>query len=164
MTISIIVAASDNNIIGKDNKLLWKLPNDLAFFKNTTWGMPMVMGRKTYESMSKFLAGRTNIVITRNAGWKAEGAVVVSSLEEGIREAEKEDVNECFVIGGGEVYKQAIKITDKVYLTRVHTVVEGDTSFPELDPGIWMLEKSLPFAPDDRHAFAYDFQTWIRKS
>jgi len=164
MTISIIVAASENNIIGKDNKLLWKLPNDLAFFKNTTWGMPMVMGRKTYESLSKFLAGRTNIVITRNEGWKPDGAVVVSSLEEGIREAEKEDVNECFVIGGGEVYRQAIKITDKVYLTRVHTVVEGDTSFPELDPGIWMLEKSLSFAADDRHAFAYDFQTWIRKS
>src|SRR6188768_3004369 len=99
--ISLIVAASTNNVIGKNNQLLWTLPNDMKFFKNTTWGMPLIMGRKTYESMDKPLAGRINVVITRQAGWNAEGVVVASDINEAIKKAGETNCKEVFVIGGG---------------------------------------------------------------
>jgi dihydrofolate reductase len=163
MHIALVVAASENNVIGKNNQLLWRLPNDMKFFKNVTWGMPTIMGRKTFESLGKPLAGRTNIVITRQQDWKPEGAVVVSNLEEAIDIACGTDAKEAYVIGGGEIYKQSLPLARKVFLTRVHTTVEGDTTFPELDPKDWKLISNKDFGTDDKHAYAYSFQEWERK-
>lgn len=163
MIISFAVAASENNVIGKNNQLLWSLPNDMKFFKNTTWGFPVIMGRKTYESLGKPLAGRTNIVITRQADWKADGTIVVSSLEEALKAAAATDAREAFVIGGGEIFKQALPIADKIVLTRVHTVIDGDAFFPELSPADWEMEWHQDFEADEKHAYAYSFQIWRRR-
>ena len=163
MVISLVVAASDNNVIGKDNQLLWNLPNDMKFFKNTTWGMPCIMGRKTYESLGKPLAGRTNIVITRQNNRQVEGVRVVSSLEEGIQAAAETDAKEAFVIGGGQIFEQALAIADKIYITRVHAVLEGDTYFPVFSESEWQLLSTLDFSADEKHAYAYSFQVWQKK-
>lgn len=161
--LSLVVAASENNVIGKDNKLLWHLPNDLKFFKNTTWGMPVIMGRKTYDSMGKPLIGRHNIVITRQTDWEAKDVTVVSSLEEAIEAVQQTDALEGYIIGGGQVYEQSIQLADKIYLTRVHTVVEGDTFFPHINEDQFKLVSSLNFEADDKHEFAYSFEIWERK-
>lgn len=161
--ISLVVAVAENNVIGKDNKLLWHLPNDLKFFKNTTWGMPVIMGRKTFDSMGKPLVGRRNIVITRQSGWKQEDVSVVGSLEEAIDAVRKTDALEGYIIGGGQVYEQSISLADKIYLTRVHTAIEGDTFFPSIDTEIFSLVSSLPFEADEKHAFPYTFEIWERK-
>jgi dihydrofolate reductase len=162
MNLSLVVAASTNNIIGKNNQLLWRLPNDMKFFKNTTWGMPVIMGRKTFESLGKALAGRTNIVITRNKDWKAEGAQVASNLEQALVAAAATDAKESYVIGGGEIYAQTLPLANRVYLTRVHAVIEGDTAFPVLNETEWQLLSQLDFSADDKHAYAYSFQVWQR--
>src|SRR5258708_7187140 len=121
MIISFVVAASENNIIGKDNKLLWTLPNDMKFFKNTTWGIPVIMGRKTYDSLGKPRKGRTNIVITRQ-NLEIPGAKVVKSLDEALSAAAETDAKESFIIGGGQIFAEAIPRANKIYITRVHTV------------------------------------------
>lgn len=161
--VSLIVAAAENNAIGKNNQLLWHLPNDLKFFKNTTWGMPVIMGRKTFESVNKPLPGRFNIVITRQAGWKAEGVIVAADLNEALKKAAETNCKEVFIIGGGEIYKQGIEIAGKIYLTRVHAVLDGDTFFPVVDESKWQLNANQDFAADDKHKFAYSFQTWLKK-
>jgi dihydrofolate reductase len=163
MTISLVVAASTNNVIGKDNQLLWNLPNDMKFFKNTTWGMPCIMGRKTYDSLGKPLAGRANIVITRQKDWQAEGVKVVSSLDESLQVAAETDAKEVFVIGGGQIFEQAIGIANRIYITRVHAILEGDAYFPAFKESEWTLLSQLDFQADDRHAYAYSFQVWQRK-
>lgn len=163
MTISFAVAASENNVIGKDNQLLWSLPNDMKFFKNTTWGMPVIMGRKTYESLGKPLKGRANIVITRQKEFTADGITVTAGLDAALKAAEATDAKEAFVIGGGEIFEQALPLANKIVLTRVHTVIEGDAFFPELDPQIWELEWHEDFEPDEKHAYAYSFQIWRRR-
>ena len=125
MHISLVVAASEYNAIGEGNALLWKLPNDMKFFKNTTWGMPVIMGRKTFESMaSKPLTGRTNIVVSRQDNWieAQEGLVLAKSVEHAIELANDSDCKEVFVIGGGEIYIQVLGIAHRIYLTRVHTI------------------------------------------
>ena len=163
MLISLVVAAAENNAIGKDNRLLWKLPNDMRFFKSTTWAMPVVMGRKTFESLSgKPLQGRLNIVITRQQDFQAVGIEVVHSLEEAISTAAKADYKEVYVIGGGEIYKESLQQADKVYLTKVHTQIDGDTFFPELDPSAWKLTSEHRYEADEKHAYAYSFQIWDR--
>ncbi len=129
MTITLLVAAAENNAIGKNNQLLWSLPNDMKFFKNTTWGMAVIMGRKTYESVDKPLPGRFNIVITRQADWKAEGVMVAADLNTALQKAKETNCNEIFVIGGGEIYKQSMEMADKIYMTRVHATLDGDTFF-----------------------------------
>jgi len=166
MIISLIVAASTNNVIGKDNQLLWHLPNDMKFFKNTTWGMPVVMGRKTYDALAgQPLPGRFNFVITRNKDWNPhhEKVTVVDSLAAAIREAGKTDCKETFVIGGGQIYTESMAIADKIYLTRVHSVLEGDASFPVIDEKEWQLTGNLDFPADEKHAYAYSFQVWERR-
>lgn len=164
MTISLIVAAAENNAIGKNNQLLWKLPNDFKFFKNTTWGMPVVMGRKTYESLGKALPGRFNVVITRQADWKADDAVVVNSLEEALLKAKENNTKEIFIIGGAEIYKQAIDtVANKIYLTRVHTQIDGDAYFPDVDTAKWEMSAIEDFSKDAQHDFDYSFQTWVKK-
>jgi len=163
MIISLIVAAAENNAIGKNNQLLWHLPNDLKFFKNTTWGMPVIMGRKTFESVNKPLPGRFNIVITRQPNWKAVGVVVASDLDDAIKKAAETNCKEVFVIGGGEIYQQAFSRAGKIYLTRVHAELDGDTFFPVLDEQHWQLVSMLDFTADEKHVYPYSFQTWAKK-
>jgi dihydrofolate reductase len=166
MIISLIVAATTNNVIGKDNKLLWHLPNDMKFFKNTTWGMPVIMGRKTFEALAgEPLPGRFNFVITRQQEWHPtrKKVEVVHNLAAALQAAEQTDSKEAFVIGGGQIYAEAMRVADKIYMTRIHTVLEGDTFFPAIDERHWMLTGNLDFQPDDKHAFAYSFQLWERK-
>ncbi len=164
MTISLIVAASLNNAIGKNNDLLWKLPNDMKHFKNVTWAMPIIMGRKTFDSMAgKPLNGRLNIVITRQHDWKAEGAVKVDSVYKALEIVQQNNYKEVFIIGGGEIYKAALSIADRVYLTRVETEIEGDTFFPELNTANWQLIEDNPHPSDAKHAYSYRFQVWQKK-
>ena len=163
MTISLIVAAAENNSIGKNNQLLWHLPNDLKFFKNTTWGMPVIMGRKTFEAVNKPLPGRFNIVITRQQGWNADGVIVAKDINDALQKASETNCKEIFIIGGGEIYKQAIEMASKIYLTRVHATIDADTFFPAIDENKWQLINNEDFGVDEKHAFAYSFQVWERK-
>jgi dihydrofolate reductase len=164
MITNLVVAAAENNVIGKDNKLLWRLPNDMAFFKNTTWAMPVIMGRKTFESLGKPLKGRTNIVISGNKTLApGEGVVVADSIQTAIIEAEKTDAKECYVIGGGEIYRLSLPFAYRIYLTRVHTIVDGDTSFPVIDEKEWEKVASMTFAADREHQYSYSFEVWQRK-
>lgn len=161
-TISMIVAAADNNAIGMNGQLLWHLPRDLSYFKNKTWGMVVIMGRKTYEAVNKPLPGRVNIVITRNTSWRGEAAIVVPTLEAAIKEASKTNCRELFIIGGGEIYRQGMNIADRIYMTRVHGEFEADTYFPDIDNSQWELVDSIPSVVDEKHAYAMDFETWER--
>jgi dihydrofolate reductase len=163
MIISLIVAASENNAIGKDNQLLWNLPNDMKFFKNKTWGMTVVMGRKTFEAVNRPLPGRVNIVITTKENWKSENVWVARDLDDALKQAATTNCKEIFIIGGGEIYKQSISIADKIYMTRVHATLEGDTFFPAIDESIWQLTGNIDFTTDDKHAYAYSFQTWEKR-
>ena len=161
MLLSIVVAASTNNAIGLHNKLVWHLPNDLKFFKNITWAMPVVMGRKTFEALSgKPLPGRLNFVITRQKDFSATGIVVVASLEEAEKLAAAADYKELYVIGGGEIYRDAILIADKIYITRVDAALTGDTYFPEIDPELWTMVSNQSFPKDNKHIYSYHFQVW----
>lgn len=162
MTISLVVAAARNNAIGKDNKLLWNLPNDMKFFKNVTWGLPVVMGRKTFEALGKPLKGRKNIVITRQSGWQPEGTVVVKSFEDAQFLVKNMDVKEMMVIGGGEIYRLAFPKARRIYITRVEAVLEGDTYFPVIDPHDWKLVSQKDHEADAEHAYNYSFQVWER--
>jgi dihydrofolate reductase len=161
--LTLIVAASANNAIGKSNAMLWHLPEDFKFFKNTTWGMPIIMGRKTFEAIGKPLPGRTNIIITSNKNWEAEGVVTTYNLEEAIQFAKTTHAKEIFITGGGEIYRQSILIADKIYLTRIHTTVEGDTFFPLIDQAVWELVFEKNIAADEKNIFDMSFQTWVRK-
>jgi dihydrofolate reductase len=162
--LSLIVAASENNVIGKNNQLLWHLPADMKFFKNTTWALPVIMGRKTFESLGKPLMGRYNIVITSNKAWHAEGVKVVSNIQQAIEAADIMQTNETMVIGGGQIYKETLPFADRVYLTRVHATLEGDTFFPALNSAEWKLTSVNHFYKDDKHAFDYSFEIWTRES
>ena len=159
--ISLIVAASINNAIGKENQLLWHLPNDLKFFKNTTWGGVVIMGRKTFESVNKPLPGRTNIVITKQPDWNAENVVVASSLEDALEKATALNFKEIFIIGGGEIYKQSIAIANRIYLTKVHTEIDGDAFFPDLNND-WKMISNRDFKSDEKNKFDHSFQIWER--
>ena len=163
LKIAMVVAASTNNIIGKNNALIWHLPNDLKFFKNTTWGFPVIMGRKTFEAVNKPLPGRTNIVITRKTDWKTADVTAVLTLEAALKEAAETNAKQIFIIGGGEIYKQAMSIANTIIITRVHAVLEGDTYFPVIDENLWELVSNTDFPVDEKHAFAYSFQVWNKK-
>ena len=152
MKISLVVAASDNHAIGKDNQLLWHLPKDMRFFKNTTWALPILMGRKTFESIGKPLPNRRNIIITRNENYEVDGCEIVSSLEEAFLLTN----NDCFIIGGGEIYKQSIEVADKIYLTLVDCEVNGDTFFPDID-STWKKISRKDFESDEKNEYRYSF-------
>ncbi|MEP6595436.1 MAG: dihydrofolate reductase, partial [Ginsengibacter sp.] len=137
--------------------------NDFRFFKNKTWGMPVIMGRNTYESLDKPLPGRFNVVITTKQDWKRDDVIVAHSTEEAIAKAGETDCKEIFIIGGAEVFKQSIEIVDRIYLTRVHTIIEGDAFYPVIDKSEWNLIREDPQPADEKHAFAYTFQTWERR-
>jgi len=167
MIVSLIAAASENNVIGKDNKLLWNLPNDMKFFKNTTWGMPVIMGRKTYESFGGgHLPGRFNFVITHQKLWNTnrDKVKVAENINQAIELAKQTDCKEIFIIGGGQIYADAIKtIANKIYMTRVHASFDGDTFFPVINKNEWQLIFNMNFPVDEKHMYAYSFQQWIRK-
>ena len=157
MNLSLLVAADENNVIGKDNQLPWHLPNDLKYFKNQTWGLPILMGRKTFESIGKPLPGRKSIVITRNADFAFEGVIVVHSLEEALKKAKEIDEKKACIVGGGEIYRQSQALATHVYLTRVHTEIEGDTFFELENPDTWTETERVLHEPDERHFFPFEF-------
>ncbi len=164
MKVSIIVATSLNHAIGKDNQLLWHLPADLKFFKTTTMGCPVVMGRKTFQSIGRTLPGRQNVVITRDKIFNADGQydlTVVGSIDEALVKLHSE--KEVFIIGGGEIYKQSIDSVDTIYITLVHTVIDGDVYFPEIDKSKFDLVWEEKHLADEKNKFDYTFQKFERK-
>lgn len=163
MVISLIAAVAENGVIGRDNELVWRLPDDFKYFKQTTSGHPILMGRKTFESLGKPLPNRLNIVITRNADYQPDGVLVVDSLEKAVEEAQKTAIPEVFVIGGAEIYRQALPIADRLYLTEVKAAFEGDARFPAYDKTGWREASRQHHPTDDRHAVAFDFVVWERK-
>jgi dihydrofolate reductase len=160
--IAIVVAIAENNVIGKDNQLIWHLPADLRYFKNLTMGHPILMGRKTYESIGKPLPGRTTVIITRQQDFKAPGCIVVNSINEAISQAQTID-QDVYIIGGAEIYKQALGKTDTIYLTRVHHAFEGDTFFPEIDEANWEVTSEEKHEPDEKNKYSYSFITLKRE-
>jgi dihydrofolate reductase len=164
--VSIIVAAAENGVIGRKGQLPWQLPADLQHFKALTLGHPIVMGRRTFESIGRALPGRTNIVVTGQPAWPAPAGVLVAhSLPEALAlAAQQPGGDEVCVIGGGEIYHQALPAADMVHLTEVHTTVpDGDAFFPTLPPAAWREETRARHAPDDKHAVAYSFVTLRRR-
>ena len=157
LIISAVVAMAENRVIGKNNQLPWHLPADLKHFKNITTGHPILMGRKTYESIGKPLPNRTNIVITRDQSYKAPGCEVVSSLEEAIALAATHQSQEIFIIGGAEVYRQLLPRIQRIYLTVVHHTFEGDVYFPELKMNEWHEVEHESHQPDEKNAYTYSF-------
>lgn len=159
--ITLIAAAGENNELGKDNDLVWHLPDDFKRFKKLTTGHHIIMGRKTFESFPKPLPNRTHIVITRNKNYQKEGAVVVHSLDEALLKAQNDP--QPFVIGGGEIYKVAIDTADKIELTRVYGTFEADTYFPKIDMNKWQLISEEKHPKDNKHNYAFSYLTYERR-
>ena len=160
---SIIVAISDNNAIGRDNNLLWHISEDLRSFKRTTLGWPVIMGRKTFESIGRALPSRVNIVVSRGFS-TGEDVAVVGSLEEAFRVAEETNLERCFIIGGGQIYAQALPMVDSLVVTHVHTVIEGaDTFFPPIDPSVWAVSERSELFTDEETGYTYEFVQYTRK-
>ena len=157
--IVLIAAVSDNGVIGRDGDMPWHLPDDLKRFKSITMGHPIVMGRRTWESIGRPLPGRTNIIMTRNRAFAAGDASVAHSISEVVEYCNDGTI---MVIGGGEIYRMFLSIADRVELTRVHTTLDGDTTFPELVESDWLCNESTSHKTDDRHAYAMTFESWSR--
>jgi dihydrofolate reductase len=154
--VSLVVAMARNEVIGRDNGLPWgRLPEDLKRFKAITLGKPVLMGRKTFESIGKPLPGRTNLVLTRDRLWQAAGTVVVHSLDEAL--ASTRDSTEIAGIGGAEIYRLLMPLANRIYLTRIHADFAGDTVFPPLDRSAWRELESHEFAADERNAYDMSF-------
>ncbi len=166
MEIAMIAAVAENGVIGKDNDLVWSLPDDMKYFMNSTKNHYIILGRKNYESIPpKFrpLPNRTNIVITRQQGLKLENTLVVNSLDEAFKVCKKNKQDKIFVIGGGQIYKQALPLTDTLYITEIHHTFKGDTYFPEFDKNEWEEISREPHSIDERHKYAFDFVVYKRK-
>jgi dihydrofolate reductase len=163
MIISQIVAVSLNNVIGKNNALPWKMPTDMAYFKNTTWGHHIVTGRRNYEAEGKALPGRANIVLTRNADYRITDGIVVQRFDDAIAIASQVDEDELFVVGGSEIYRLAMPFTDKIYLTRIHAIVDGDTFYPEPDWNEWIEISRISHQKDENNPYDFDFIVYERK-
>lgn len=158
---TIVVAIGEKNEIGADNQLLWHLPKDLKHFKDLTSGHPIIMGRKTYESIGKALPNRTNIVISRKKNWFEEGILIVGSIKEAVKFAKKIDEN-IFIIGGGNIYEQTMEVADKLEVTLVKAQLEADTFFPKIDPKIWKLTDEAFHEKDDKNQYDFSFQTYVK--
>lgn len=171
----IIVAIADNNAIGKDNALLWHISEDLKFFRRTTMGCPVIMGRRTFESIGRPLPKRTNIVVSRSGYEAPEGVVVVASLEEAYdlaassaasvipNEVEKSSAR-AFVIGGGQIYAQAMSLADRLIVTHVHTVIEeADTFFPVIDPSVWSVAERSELQTDPETGYTFEFVEYVKR-
>ncbi len=167
MKLAIIVAAAKNGVIGSNNQLPWHLPQDLKYFKSVTLGKPVIMGRKTYESIGRPLPGRTNIIVTRSKDWLVDNVIVTNSFEQALLEAKKSLADsaasdEIMVIGGAEVYRAALPFADRVYLTRINAKPEGDAFFQALSEADWELESSL--AGDATASVQHDFLVYRRRA
>jgi dihydrofolate reductase len=163
MRISLLAALSSNNVIGRNNEVPWRLSTDLKRLKALSMGHHIVLGRKTFESVGRPLPGRTNLVITRQEGYAPEGVVVVHSLEEALRIAREAGEGETFILGGAEIYAQSMHVADRMYLTRVHAEVEGDTWFPDFDDvSEWHLTDAEHFEADEKNQYPFSFLTYDR--
>ena len=164
--ISIIVAIDENNVIGKDNTLIWHLPADMKYFKEKTSGHCVISGRKNYESIpEKFrpLSNRTNIVITRQKNYNAPGTIVVGSIEEAIEKAKQQNENEIFIIGGAEIYRQSIHLADKLYVTKIHHSFQGDVFFPPIKASEWKEVDLKKGIVDEKNKYEHDFIVYQKK-
>lgn len=161
MIVSLIAAVSENSVIGRDNGLPWRLPADMRHFKSLTTGHAVVMGRRTYDTLTEPLPDRRNIVVSRDPTRRYRGAEVVGSLNEALALAAGDD--EVFVAGGAEIYRLALPRADRIYLTVVHATVEGDTFFPDVDLDEWQLAEDVRHASDARHAHPYSFRVYHRR-
>jgi dihydrofolate reductase len=159
--ITLIAAVAENNALGKDNQLLWHLPDDFKRFKNITSGHHIIMGRKTFESFPKPLPKRIHVIITRQKDYQPEGCLIVDSLAKAISVCPKDE--ELFIIGGGEIYKQSIEMADKLDITRVHHTFDADTFFPEIDLTKWKLTPEEYHPKDEKHQFDFTFETYLKK-
>lgn len=162
-TLSAIVAMAENRVIGNGNKMPWHLPADLKHFKAVTNGHPVLMGRKTFESIGKPLPNRTNMIITRDRQYSAQDCLIVNDISTALSMAQEIDQNEIFVIGGAEIYKQLLPKVQRLYLTKIHHLFVGDTHFPELNMSEWHEVLREDHEPDDKNAYAYSFITLERK-
>lgn len=166
MDISLIWAMSENGVIGRDNGLPWRLPKDMQFFMAVTMGKPVIMGRRTFESMKAPLAGRSNIVLTRQPGFSREGVDVVSTFADALRvardHAEAAGGNEIMIIGGADIYRLGLVVATKLYVTEVTATVEGDTHFPEVDWSRWQRGSTEEFAADERHTYPFRISIYTR--
>jgi dihydrofolate reductase len=160
MTVCIIAAMSENRLIGRAGALPWRLPADLKRFKALTGGHTIIMGRKTFESLGRPLPDRTSIIVTRNRAYRAAGALIAHSLEEALEKAGAD--GKVFIIGGGEIYRQALPLADRLELTIIHAVLDGDTYFPEFDVKAWRLVGEEHHAADERHAYPFTFRSYER--
>lgn len=158
LKVNIIVAAAENNAIGKDNKMLWHLPDDFKYFKKNTVGHSVIMGRKTFDSIGKPLPDRRNIVVTRNQNWISDEVDVANSLDEVLTYCR--DEREIFILGGANIYEQALPLAQKVLLTRVHATIEADSFFPDLPQTQWKLTHQEHHLKDDKHAYDFTFEVW----
>lgn len=165
MTISMIAAAGENNALGKEGKLLWHLPKDLKRFKRLTLGHPVIMGRKTFETLPNPLPGRTNIIVTRQKNYHAKDCIVVHSIEKAIEEASTHaGTSEICIVGGGEIYKLGLSYANKIELTRVHHKFDdGDAFFPEIDPKQWELIQEDFHPADDKNEYDFTHLTYLKK-
>ncbi len=160
--ISLIWAMDENRVIGKDNQLPWHLPADLKFFKKTTMGHPIAMGRKTHESIGKPLPGRENIIITRNKEYQSDGCTVLYSVNELLQHSEQLD-EEVFIIGGAEIFKAAFPTANRLYITKIYDVFEGDTFFPEINLDEWNLISREKGIKDEKNPYDFEFFIYDRK-
>lgn len=164
---TIVVAVSRNNIIGREGDMPWRLSSDLKRFKAMTLGKPVIMGRKTFQSIGKPLPGRPNVVITRDASFSPEGVTVVHSLEEAVNAAThmaaESGIDEICILGGGEIYRQAIGLADQLLITHVEAEVDGDTSFPIIDPALWRVYSELALPAGEKDTYPTRFVTYLRR-
>ena len=163
MKISMIAAMAHDRVIGKDNQMPWHLPADLAHFKRVTLGKPVLMGRKTFESIGRPLPGRRNLVISRDPDYQAEGIELVGSVEAALALLAGSSVEELMVIGGGHLYAEMLPSADCLYLTRIDLAVEGDTCFPAFDDGQWQRVDCESHSADEKNPHPYSFETWQRR-
>ncbi len=166
MIISLIAALSENRVIGKNNDLPWHLPDDMKYFMQTTKGHHTIMGRKNYDSIpEKFrpLPDRTNIVVTRQSQFKAPGCIVVNTLGRGLEIAKENGEHEVFIIGGSEIYKLGLPYANQLYLTEIHSTLEGDTFFPELNYDEWKETSRTHHSKDERHLYSFDFVVYDKQ-
>ena len=161
MMLCAVVAVAENGVLGRKGGLPWKLPADLQHFKKTTMGYPLIMGRKTHESIGRALPGRVNVVISRDACFAAEGCLVAGSLGQAMDLAGP--VEKCFIIGGGEIYRLVMSLLEEIHLTRVHAVVEGDVFFPELEDASWELLEQQRFGRDEKNEYDFSFCRYRRR-
>ena len=161
MTVSLVVAAAKNNVIGREGELPWHLPDDLRHFKRLTTGKPIIMGRRTFESIGRPLPDRHNIVMTRDPDYAAAGCDVVTSVSDALKLAG--DDSEVMVIGGGQVYRDFLPRAGRIYLTRVQAEIDGDTYFPEIDASDWQLVSSEHHDADEKHAYAFEMMVFERR-